>query len=422
MSNIYTIKEGKITNIILILIYRILLDLSYIVFINPVYSYEGFVFKFNSLKMLESYFFVFITSSLLPQNNKLPSNIVMNILNLIMIIPIYSIFAFKNESRIYAYSVFVSFNLGIIIIRLFPKITYKVKFSFNKFINLFIVSVTVIVYVILIYFNGLPKLALLNFNNVYIVRSTINYGFPIMTYLVSWLGIVINPYLVITFYKRNNKLMLFFVIFSQIILYLLTSQKSFLFYPILLVIILYLLYRKDFIKYTILGVTAIVVLSMLVYFLARSSFIPRLTIYRTLYLPAQISFQFYEFFSKNGLVYLSHSIFEPFFTKPIYDTHPIEIIGQIYYYNNFPNTGYLGDAYMNFGITGMIVYSILLSFILKLIDGLAENDEKVLTACAFTGVLSIQLSNTGLLTTLLTGGLIVFIMLLWIFKYDDCTI
>lgn len=415
MINIKITKK-KFIILITTLIYRFFLDLSYIIYVNPRFEYEGFVNNLNFVKLLESYFLMIITTLAIPIVNKKPSNIVLNILNFIMIIPIFSIFSFKDESRIYTYGVFISFIISLVSIRLLPRINVKVKLSINKTIYLFLFFLSLCVHAILIYYNGLPNLELFNFNNVYKVRGTVNYGFKFMIYLVSWLGIVINPFLIIINFRKKNKFMFFILVFNQVILYLLTSHKSLLFYLLILPALIYFIKKDKIIGYIPIGMGLVVILSLCIYFFDKKSLVPLLSIYRTLFLPAQISFQYYEFFSENGFVLLSHSIFERFFSSPIYDIHPIRIIGQIYYRNNYPNTGYLGDAYMNFGISGMIVFSILLSVILSIIDALSHDDDKVIISGAFMGILSIQLCNTGLLTTLLTGGLLAYMLLLLLYN------
>lgn len=88
-----------------------------------------------------------------------------------------------------------------------------------------------IVFVNLLVFNGLPSLTAINLFDVYDVRKSVNYGLPLMGYLVPWLGKVINPFLIGMFlYKKEIRWSIFFL-FLQILLYLYTGHKSFLFSP-----------------------------------------------------------------------------------------------------------------------------------------------------------------------------------------------
>jgi hypothetical protein len=411
------IKQKKIKMIIFTILFKIILDFSYIYYINPIYAYMGFTYDLNFIKLIESYLFVAIILFFLPSSESKPSSIALNVLNIVMIIPLFSLYALKNEDRLYAYAVFFCFILTILILKKIPKISYDLKFSMNKFVVTILIFVGFVVYGSLIALNGIPTLELLNFNNVYKVRGNVNYGPSFIKYLVSWQATIINIFFIIISWVRKEKIKFITLCTLQLVLYLITSHKAFLFYPIIIPIIMLFIKNKHFLLWCIYG-TILTVVSSLVLFFNNISVLPAsLFINRTLYLPAQLSFQYYEYFSTNGLVLLSHSIFSSLFQEPVYETNPILVIGSAYYTDNWANTGYLGDAYMNFGISGMVVYSILFAFILMIIDSLANTEFKSLITKAFIVIMMLSFTNGALLTNLLYGGVIVYMILLLV--YDD---
>ncbi len=412
--------KKSIGYLVSLFIFKTVLEISYFYFLYPKYEYLGFHLDFNLLKYFESNLAVLLIYFVIPKKGN-PSNVSVSILNIVMIIPIITLYSLKNESRIYFYSVVVSFLILNITLRSITKVSFSLRYNLNGFLKAGFILTLVVVYGLLIRFNGMPSLRLFDFNEVYNVRGNVNYGYGFMDYLVPWLGSIVNIFvLIIAFYSRK-KWSLIAVSFLQVVLYLLSSHKTFLFYPFAIFGLIFV-FRKRKLKIgkTVALLTSCGVLAVLFIFkLSGNLMLPSMIVSRIFFLPAQISFQYYEYFSQNGLVLLSHSILSFAFKEPIYSIHPIKLIGQTYYSNNWPNTGYLGDAYMNFGIPGMIFFSIILGIVLRVIDSLANTPFKESVAKVFIVLFMFSLSNMGLLTSMLNGGLLVFITILYLYNDKD---
>ncbi|MBL4655665.1 MAG: hypothetical protein JKY33_07575 [Bacteroidia bacterium] len=76
------------------------------------------------------------------------------------------------------------------------------------------------------------------------------------------------------------------------------------------------------------------------------------------------------------------------------------------------NTGIVGDAYMNFGSVGLLVWGTVFIFIMKLFDSCAKNKSIAITSAAIAMPVII-LTNSALLTTFLTHGLFVAAIMLY---------
>lgn len=409
--------KKSIGYLVSLLIFKTVLEISYYYFLYPKYEYIGFHLDFNLLKYFESNFAVILVYFILPKKAT-PSSISVNILNIMMIIPIITLYSLKDESRIYFYSVILSFLILNITLRSITKISFTLHYNLNGFLKGAFILATVVVYGLLIKFNGMPTLRLFNFNEVYNVRGNVNYGYGFMDYLVPWLGAIINIFVLIIAFFSKKKWSLITVSFLQVVLYLLTSHKTFLFYPFAIFGLIFVFKkRKIMIGRTVVLLTTVgVIAALFIFKLSGNLMVPSMIISRIFFLPAQISFQYYEYFSQNGFVFLSHSILGFAFKEPIYSIHPIKLIGETYYSNNWPNTGYLGDAYMNFGLPGMIGFSIILGVILKVLDSLANTTFKESVAKVFLILFMFSLSNMGLLTSMLNGGLLVFIAILYLYN------
>lgn len=81
-------------------------------------------------------------------------------------------------------------------------------------------------------------------------------------------------------------------------------------------------------------------------------------------------------------------------------------------------TGVVGDAYMNFGFIGLALYSILLTIALKLVDTCSRRVDFRVGVSAIA-IPAIVLTNSGLLTALLTHGLLLALLLLYLLPKRD---
>ncbi len=164
-----------------------------------------------------------------------------------------------------------------------------------------------------------------------------------------------------------------------------------------------------------IGLAGIVSLGILSYWIAGDVWISSLFTRRTLLDQPQQYFFYYDFFSKNDLTFLSqHHLFNLFVDYP-YPLDPPHLIGKIYYGDpqSNANTGVVGDAYMNFGFLGLVVWSILIGLIFKIIDSCSKGvDLRIGVAVIAMPVFS--LINSALLTNFLTHGLLLVLLLLYL--------
>lgn len=78
-----------------------------------------------------------------------------------------------------------------------------------------------------------------------------------------------------------------------------------------------------------------------------------------------------------------------------------------------PNTGLFADAYMNFGVCGVILYPFLLSFVLNKSEGIFQKyGPGILTVMAVK--LAIHLTNVPLFRTDFVLSYFLFVFVLWL--------
>ncbi|RKD21940.1 hypothetical protein SAMN02745883_01343 [Caminicella sporogenes DSM 14501] len=418
--NINKIKCNTLIIFTFLFIYKLLLDYVYIEYVNKYYSYMGFILDFNIYKYIISILWFVILFTVLPKNDTKPSSIFLQLHFIIMIMPMFTTYAFANESNIFLALCCSFFILECIILKIVPSIKLKKIKNSHSILYFIIIINTIFVYGTMIKANGVPTLKALNFNKVYEIRAIVKYPF-LMSYLVPWQGKIINPFLITTSYIKKNKNLLAFSLFLQLILYLITAHKSFIFIPLAIIIVIKMLERDNFIRkislFTPLGILFVFGMHKLFNLII----IPSLIIRRTLFLPSQLKFFYYDFFSKNELLYFSEGVIGKFIgINSPYSIKAVNLIGDVYFNNieTNANTGYLADAYANMGIFGMFIFSILFSIILILINSLSKNIKKeIVIGLSLASILA--LNDGALLTTLLTGGLLLLLLLLYLYSNYD---
>lgn len=408
MIRIRVIKEVTV-----LFLLKMLFDISYILYVNKYFEYMGFTLDFNLSKWLLTNVIVVILFLMLKNNEKNFSVIYLKTLLVVMIIPTLSIYALKDLSSLYMIIFVLCFAITILISKLrnleLPKINVNKNFLYLIFSFLII-----LVFINLFIYNGLPSLTAFNLIDVYDVRSNVVYGGNLMGYLRPWVTKVIIPFIIaITFYKKSYLIATLFYCL-QILIFLYTGHKSYLFSPILIISLMHFVKKKNIFINFLVAVFMVVLLSLILSITNINSLFASLFIRRTFFITAQNYFYYYDFFSRNDFVKLSHSILDNIFTYP-YLMPPPNIIGQVYYHNaeSWVNTGYLSDAFMNFGFWGMLLFSVLLGLLLLLIDSI-KTALPLKIAALFIPMFSLR--SSALFTSLLTGGILLGIIILYFYS------
>lgn len=232
---------------------------------------------------------------------------------------------------------------------------------------------------------------------------------PLLGYLVIWQGNIINPLLFYLAVNRRKYLLIFIIILFQAYLFGVTGMKIFVFS----VFFAYFLARfSEQLRICLpVALTAIVAVSCLLYWYPGNVWPIAIFVRRTLFTPGQLTFEYFDFFEQNPLIFLSDSILKTFLSYP-YPLPPQLMIGIRYYEGGSANVGIFGNSYMHFGATGVFVFMSALSLFLVLFDKMVAKrarDPAVFVAMVATPIVS--LINSGFFTVLLTHGLLLSIFL-----------
>lgn len=404
------------------IVYLALLNWIYITNISPTYDYFSYTYTPPPLQYsILSWTLAIIPSFWMPLRLKRPSQVVYWLLYVMAyvpscLIPFFTVRLDPFQVLLLVVVIFLSFAVLGSIYRLpllpVPRIRIPPLVFWTA---LFAISAGFYAYIIRLYGFHINFVAFLD---VYDLRSQYRESFSessLVDYFVNWLANAINPFLIAQGFMRRNLLLLAIGGVGQFILYSTTGYKS-VFFSLLYIALLYVLLRITTNRFGTLllwSFAGLVLLTAIASNLMHSALVAFLLVGRPIITPGLLTGHYFEFFSLNPQVLLSHSILKSFFAYP-YPVNPPFLIGIEYF--NDPNTqanaNIWADAYSNFGYAGVFIFPCILAGILWLVDSIARNRD-LRFAVLMLAMPGFTLSNVPLFTTIMTSGLAFAILLLY---------
>lgn len=409
-----------VIKVILVILFKLLLDISYIFYLDIEYNYQGFILSLNEVKVFEGYLSIIILYVIVFYKRSFSrfSSIILSLLFIIVIVPFSILFALENQNRSFYYFILLGFLFSSFIAYLPVIKMKKININSGYLINS-LMTLSFFIILVMIYYNGLPSFAALNFNNVYEIREENSYP-SIMNYFFLWQSKVFGPFLIAYFLYNNQKTRFMIILFIQFALYLITAHKIVLFGPIL-VIGLYII-LKIFKKIELLilcGANSLVLVSFLLYYFNVTEWAASLFVRRMFFVPAKNGFYSYDYFSEAGNIYLSNSFLRGISEYP-YSISLYNIIGKEFYGSPTvnANAGYLADAFIHFNFLGILLFSILLGLLLLLMDCFGKGlPLPIIMGLTVMGFYSIV--DSPLFTSMLSNGIIIALLFLLLFNQEE---
>lgn len=412
-------KVNSIVTFILIIAIKISLEYSYITFVFPLFNYEGFYLDISIIKAIESYVFLtlilVIILTYLDWRN-IPSRIGVYIILIMLYIPLSSLFWLQNQPRTFFYTITISLIIIILIISFSPR-TNNIALKEGPQLILFTLgTISIVVYGMLLFNGGIERI---NFNILdgYAYREAFNESSNwMLDYLLTWQAYVVNLVILAFALYNNKRLLSIFIVIMQIFLFSMANFKSFLFAPFLLIGFHFLnktKFKNNLLLTFSIGTFLLIIMSNVITKVTENILIESIFVRRLFFVPSKLHYVYYSFFEDLEKYKLSHSIFG-FIIDNKYSISPVALLARDYYGREFsPNVGFFGDAYVNFGLMGIIFFSIIYAFLLKLIDSLTFSIPSNLTI-AILVIPLMALVNSAFLTSLLTHGILFAILILWL--------
>ncbi|MDF2733470.1 MAG: group 1 glycosyl transferase [Chloroflexota bacterium] len=234
-------------------------------------------------------------------------------------------------------------------------------------------------------------------------------------YAVWWTGGVVAPLLLAYGVWSRRPAFIVGGVLALSFVYATTAFRSMLFLLPLVVAVLVLVGRqRDRFGVWFAWATTFLVVGTAIVAALGWIFPASMLVRRAIAVPGQILAYYYEFFSREPPYLLSHSVLEGLTPQPFVETPPA-LIGLRYFEDPFVNAnGNLwADGIANFGLAGIVVASVVLAVVLIGLDAVSVAKPPLITITVVAvGVWG--LTNSGALTTLLTHGLLLTGVLLWL--------
>lgn len=424
MRVLLRLLQSKLGIVVLTMIAKTTYDLSYLHLVSPFFSWTPAYYPLfpNFTSVIESYLLCILLSLVVPRRMKKPSDFMLTFLGIAVILPMLTLHGLAGMNRLYTYMTLLVYLLINAVILVFPRVRLPMlHFGFNL-ARLCTIAVFITVSALIVSVIGIQHFDLSNIlrydKMVQIRELIINHNLnknTMIAYLYFWQFIVFIPTLIVTFLEEKRWVAASAFVIAQILLTGLTARRhTIAILPILLGT--YLLSKKPRLAPSLMiasfpvlvGITTII-----------SLWFPDLRIIGTwmerfLFVPARLNYAYYEFFAREGHVYLTSTKIPVPLQYP-FDMIPPKLIA--YYILHNPKTvssaGFLATSFMHAGFLGMIIFGFLVALLMRFADSLVVNRMPLAVGTALSMIVFYGLFMGAELTQwLLTfGGGLLFIML-----------
>lgn len=410
------LKKNTIFIPLFALIFRGFLDISYAFIVSPSFYYAGLNYDFNIKQYLISWILFIFASFFVPRFLLKVSDFVIASSVFFVLAPLTSLYGLDFDRPLEP--VIVSM-LSIWMVRSivnFRSISFRIPIIKNGHYVSLILSILSVSYLIVVF---LKSGAVLNFHfsKVYEFRSInaalTETGFH--AYINMWVFKVFNIYLLAYFLlkRRFSWVILFSII--QIFFFAVSANKGILFYPVILFSIWFFLKDNASVYFLPAALSSVIILSLSSYYFLDDSILSSMLARRVFFIPAHLTFTYFDFFTNNPHVFWSDSVLSYFSIYP-YDSSIAKVIGAYMGHEEMSaNNGYISSGFAHANFLGVFIYSLIFGFLLKFIDAVSYKNVPLWFGISIVIVpLRQLLVASDFPVVLLTHGLIVSIILLYL--------
>jgi hypothetical protein len=387
----------------------------YVNLVVPTFNFGGMIHNPRDNGIVEFVLLIF-TSILLPNKIKTPSDLYNWLYFSILLIPSAVLSAEQGSDRFHLFLMFAALWILMLFHRLFASlISRRIIAHPINYKRLPYYSVLVYVIVVLIFLAVSVRGAFnLNFYLVYDFRSDIAANLPLaLSYAMHIASGAFVGYLgALACHRKDAKVLLLLGLIG-ILFFAFSSNKVMMFNP-LLAMAGYILFKTSRSHLYILGGLSTLAIIVLLVPDDRFPLLTSLFVNRVVFIPSQINFFYFDFFSNHSFMLWAESKISLGLVDSELPMGVMNYIGGLMtgnYDDVGANTGWLANAYMNAGIIGIVIYTAVIGSIFSLIDLWAKFYGKELVGAAFLIPVNTMIMSADLLIVLLTGGLIILLMI-----------
>lgn len=229
-------------------------------------------------------------------------------------------------------------------------------------------------------------------------------------YLVPWLGRIVYPLVLAVGLRDRRPLLISIGVAGALLIYSTAGFRSALLLPAV-VVAAYALARSRLGAPAIAWALIAAVSISAVLAVIGSSTMVSLLVRRAMMVPGQLTAFYFDFFSQHPVYELRHGVLS-FLGDPPYgpDYPPPVLIADRYLDGGHSNANVWADAMANFGLAGVVIFTLLLVVGLWIADRLTMHHGPLLLI-GIGAIAGFTYSNTGLLTGSFSGGVGLLVLL-----------
>lgn len=409
-----SVSKARLGFLLAACLYRVSLELSYILFLSPWYEYAGFSLYFTAIKYAESWVIYAVLLGVSQVHVRKPSDFLAALGLFFYITPLLVFYSLADSERWMLYTVLVQFIFVLLTVR-FVTVRYRGK-KYGGVISKVLAWTTIAAATAWILRLGIAHFNL-DFDTVYDRREFANLGMygGAMGYVVGWATGVAGVFLLLMGLRDRNFALVLAIIVLHVFWFGLTSHKSILFYPFLVLAVSSFLRRNPSTTMLPVCLAVVVTLSLAHFLITEELSVSDTLTRRIFFVPSYLTFVYVDFFDLHPKIFWSNSVFAAFIENP-YDKHIPVVIGE--YLGDFTvwaNNSFYSMGYAHAGMFGILVYAIIAGALIKIVDAIAEAGMPVwLATAAVTIPFHTLFTSSDLPTTFFTHGLGFAILLLWL--------
>ena len=403
---------------LLVVLYRLILDVIYVTQISEIYAYTGFYSDIVPLKYAVSWLILLIC---LPgmigiqQQEDKASSIMVTLINYVYFLPFSSYVGCTASSLWFTISGAVFWAMLLFFQLWVPSLhMQRVPHRYTKFLffGLTVFSILLVMGISGYYTGFRLKL---NLSDVYTVRAeAASYNIPmIFRYFLSMMTILLSV-LLLYWLRKKNWLMSGALIVVYLFYYSISASKT-AFLLLLLLLGCYFLYRAWMYRWMAILLSAGLLGCGVLAGVAKQIYPLALFGRRMLYLPVKLSEVYADYFSQHPLSIYRDKILGKLSFAPVYTDDIPRVIGTFMGKVTNANNGMLGDMYANFPtVIGVFLLPLILIMCFRLLDLTSHRLPRylVISICIYYAN---SFVNGSWSTVLLSNGFLVGCLLLYFF-------
>ena len=402
-------------------IYRIILEVSYLNIVSPLFAYTGFYTSFSFGNYFLSWL-IFLNGFMLCSHRISRVSDFFFLTSFIMILtPLCVLYGLDSGRSLFTLAVSVSsfwlvyFFVNANIISFNRVQIFRNGLSFVIVISSFFTLFLIVWYIA----TGVT----LNFNPLkvydYRLENRALAGGGILNYITPWTYKIFTMTLLSIALLFRRYVIAVLIIFIQFFFYAASAHKSVILSPLLILFLYFYIRKNNSAVIFPAALSALITIAIGTFYAFDDIFTSSIVIRRLFFVPSDFTYNYFEFFSSNPKVFWSNSFLSLFFDYPYNTGQPIAIvIGEFMGYpEQNANSGYISTGFAHAGLFGVFIYSTIIGLTLRFLNHSAAKFLPLWFILAlFVVPLAQLILASDLLVVFLTHGLIIALIIITLLR------